>query len=81
MCEFCEPYKHEDDSLSVDLLFDQPQLEYLACIIGPTPISRRQGEENKRTASIQIHTPLDDFNIPIRFCPICGKDLYEFETR
>jgi hypothetical protein len=79
MCKFCEPYKHndEDDSLSVDLLFDQPQLDYLACVIGPTSISRRQGEESKRTASIQIHTPLDNFNIPIRYCPVCGKDLNE----
>ena len=75
MCNFCEPYKHDDDSLSVDLLFDQPQLDYLACVIGPTPISRRQEKVSKRTASIQIHTPLDNFNIPIRYCPICGKDL------
>lgn len=76
MCNFCEPYKHEDGWIQADPLYDEPFLDYLACIIGETPISRRQGKENKRTASIQIHTPLDDFNIPIRFCPICGKDLY-----
>lgn len=55
MCNFCEPYKHDDDSLSVDLLFDQPQLDYLACVIGPTPISRRQKRVSKRIAN--IHSP------------------------
>jgi hypothetical protein len=47
--------------------------------MGETPISKRKEAESKRTSSIAIHTPLDDFNIPIRFCPICGKDLYTKE--
>jgi hypothetical protein len=76
MCNFCEPYKHEDESTCVDLLCDFPELNYMACIKGETPISKRREAESKRTSSISIHTPLDDFDIPIRYCPICGKDLY-----
>jgi len=79
MCNFCEPYKHEDESIGVDFLYDFPRLNYMACIMGETPISKRREAESKRTSSIAIHTPLDDFNVPIRYCPVCGKDLYTKE--
>jgi len=42
MCNFCEPYKHEDESIGVDLLCDFPGLNYMACIKGETPISKRR---------------------------------------
>lgn len=76
MCKFCEPYKHEDGEVNVDLLYDCKPLDYMACIIGESPISRRRNAESKLTSTLQIHTPVDDFEIDIRYCPICGRDLY-----
>lgn len=92
MCKYCEAltsektdaYGHKYRELlqtkysSVD--FCKEDIELMAAITPPTPISRRQHAENGLTSEIHVyladdHRRVHHVYIPIRFCPVCGRDL------
>lgn len=91
MCEYCEKLtnSHKMDSDwekhqellnmatdSTDVYFT----ETMASIVLPTPISKKRHSEDGLTSLIEIYYADDKrrvthFHIPIRYCPICGRDL------
>lgn len=75
MCKFCEKYIKDGKPHNQEPIFDCPELGEMACIIESTPISRRKHEDDGLVACIVIATPLEDFQIPIKYCPICGKQI------
>lgn len=63
---------------SVD--FCKEDVELMAAIKPPTPISRMQHAEDGLTSEIEVyisddHRKVHHVYIPIRFCPVCGRDL------
>jgi len=86
MCKFCEKYVHTNeygtDEQMVDPLYENEEGD-MACIVEPSPISKRKHEKDGLTAELQVSLA-PDYNlsrhaeflyIPIRYCPICGRDL------
>ena len=91
MCKYCEAstpdklypgHKYREllrmkhDSIDVD----SEEVETMACIIPPTPISKKQHEEDGLTSNIEIyladdHRRVHHMYIPIKYCPVCGRDL------
>ena len=54
--------------------------ETIASIVLPTPISKRRHEDDGLTSLIEVYYADDKrrvthIQIPIRYCPICGRDL------
>ena len=54
--------------------------ETMASIVLPTPISERRHKEDGLTSLIAVYYADDkrrvtNIQIPIRYCPICGRDL------
>lgn len=59
---------------------DINETENIACIVEPTPISMRRHKEDGLTSSINIYFADDkrrvsNFWIPIKYCPMCGKEI------
>ena len=74
-CKFCN--FHSDDQ---ELIFDgyHSGLNIEACLIPPSPISMRKNPD--KPAQLQVVTEdekhtFHKFEIPITYCPICGRKL------
>lgn len=60
--------------------FNEEDLESMACIIPPTPISMRQHEVDGFVSQIEIyladdHRKVTHMYLPIKYCPMCGKEI------
>lgn len=60
--------------------FSEEDVETTAAINPPTPISMRRHQEDGLTSEIEVyiaddHRKVHHVHIPIRFCPVCGRDL------
>lgn len=92
MCKYCEDTKGVKMDMhgkkfrdllpikysSIDFIDDN--VERMANIIPPTPISKRQHKEDGFTSIIEVYVSDDrrrthHVYLPIRFCPMCGRDL------
>ena len=53
--------------------------ECIATILPPSPISQRRHQEDGLTSQLRVWVETDnrptDIVIPIKYCPICGRDL------
>lgn len=59
---------------------DTEETESIGCITEPTPVSMRRHRDDGLTSAIWIyhaddHGRVTNFSIPIRYCPICGREL------
>lgn len=90
MCEFCEALTNDKmDSYGLkyrELLTtytdsnDIDDYETMASIIPPTPISKRRHNEDGLVSNINVYFADDkrrvvNIFIPIKYCPICGKEI------
>lgn len=92
MCKYCEAltsdkmdanghkYRAMLKSKYDSIDFSKEDVETMAAIIPPTPISMRRHQEDGLTAEIEVyiaddHRRVHHVYIPIRFCPVCGRDL------
>jgi len=90
MCKYCEALTGDKMSAHKyrELLktnyssqdFSGEDVETMASIIPPTPISRHKHEEDGLTSTIEIYIADDrrkvhHMYIPIKYCPVCGRDL------
>ena len=62
--------------------FDFPleDVEMMSSILPPTPISRKRHAEDGLTSTIEVYVADDKRRIhhvwiPIKYCPVCGRDL------
>lgn len=71
MCKYCgsdiekEPIK--------EVISTDGYLIECAAIINPSPISIRKNPENP--AILQVAFFSDTIDIPIKYCPMCGKEI------
>lgn len=92
MCKYCEAlasdkmdaHRHKYREMLYakysSLDFPLEEVETMASILPPTPISRRRHREDGLTSQIEVyiaddHRKVHHVHIPIRFCPVCGRDL------
>lgn len=90
MCKYCEAltsdkmdaYGHKYRDLlpvSVDTK-DYPDYEVMAAIIPPTPISKKRHNVDGLVSNLNVYFADDkrkvaNIWIPIKYCPICGKEI------
>jgi hypothetical protein len=92
MCKYCEAltsekmdaYHHKyrefihTEYSSND--FNEEDIERMANIVPPTPISMRRHKEDGFTSLIEVYLADDKrrvhhLYIPIKYCPMCGKEI------
>lgn len=59
---------------------DYPEHNTMVAIIGPTPISKRRHHNDGLVGLLNVYfsderARVANMFIPIRYCPICGRDL------
>ena len=59
---------------------DYPEYETMVSGIEPTPISRRRHKDDGLVAQLNVYfsdekARVANMFIPIRYCPVCGRDL------
>lgn len=90
MCKYCEAltsdkmdaYKHKYRKL-LPTKTDSNDIgdwEVMACIIPPTPISKRRHKDDGYVSTIDVYFADDkrrvtNINIPVKYCPMCGKEI------
>ena len=92
MCKYCEDltsdkmdaYKHRYRELlpTKTNSNDIGDFEVMATIIPPTPISKRHHAEDGYVSTIEVYFADDKrrvthIYIPVKYCPMCGRDLNE----
>lgn len=90
MCKYCEALTgdkmcvHKYRELLKTNYFSQDfsgeDVETMVSIIPPNPISQRHHKEDGLTSLMEIyiaddHRKVHHMYIPIKYCPICGRDL------
>lgn len=82
MCKYCEKQNVDGKMLreAIPTTSNCTSAEIVSCIIPKTPISVRKYKDTGTTAELEIGVFYDDvcdvtFTMPIRYCPICGRDL------
>lgn len=69
MCEYCKKTDQE-------FLIEDDKNSYYACLINPTPISQRKHNGDGRIGTLKVVVgDLHEVEIPIAYCPICGRKL------
>ena len=74
MCKYCEKREVKDESGNedlVDLLVDD--LDVMACISSISPIAKRRHPDCG--GELQIYFDEATTSIPIKYCPMCGREL------
>lgn len=96
MCEYCEALKSEKmdaynhkyrefiktEYSSND--FNEEDIERMAVIIPPTPVSKRRHKDDGFTSMIDIYLAdnkrrVHHLYIPIKYCPFCGREIEDNE--
>lgn len=60
--------------------FNEEDIETMACLMPPTPISLRKHQDDGFVSQIEIyladdHRRVTHLYLPIKYCPMCGKEI------